>query len=385
MKKLLALMALFAVCAAGSAQAGQIGMTAARLLVHPPRDGFDPAKAPPAPDYAQARSWAALPQAPGMSAATPRGVSAIDPRTAEVDVFFIHPTTFFSNSQWNQPLDDADTNENTDTRTIRNQASVFNGCCRIYAPRYRQMTFSGFMKGPPDANAALGLAYSDVKRAFAYYLAHYNHGRPFIIASHSQGSRHARILIEQMIDGTILGDRMVAAYIIGNWIDSDWFAKLKTIKPCERADDTGCVVTWSTLAEDSDAKMIRRDFAKRSGVTDEAVAAKFADGKFVCINPLSWSAGNEAAPRKLDLGAWVYGPDKNPRAPDPGLVGARCSDGALYVSRPADVIYRIAILPGGNYHNYDYQFAYMNIRANAIERVKAYVAQAQQTHDKSAR
>jgi len=370
---------LFASCFFVAADASQLGMMAGLFFAHPPHDAFDAAKAPAAPDYSQPHSWAALPAKPGMSAATPKGIAAVDPHRAEVDVFFIHPTSFFSNSQWNQPLDDADTNERTDNGTIRNQASVFNGCCRIYAPRYRQMTFSAFLKPSASSNAALDLAYSDVKRAFEYYLAHYNHGRPFIIAAHSQGSRHARVLVEQMIDGSKLRNQFVAAYIIGNWIDRDWFAHLNTIKPCEKADDIGCVVTWSTLADDADGPAMREAFAKRSGIDDRVGEETFAGRQFVCINPLSWSAGNAVAPARLDLGGWVYGRGETPRPIDPGLVSARCDDGALYVSRPDDIAYRIALLPGGNYHNYDYQLAYMNIRANAIVRVHAFLAHAQ-TH-----
>lgn len=377
MKKLVTLYVLAVVLAGSNVHAAELGAMAKLLFAHPPHEAFDAAKAPPAPDYAKEQSWAALPEKPGTSAVTPKNVCAISPRDARVDVFFVHPTSFFSNSQWNQPIDDAQTNARTDSGAIRNQASVFNGCCRIYAPRYRQMTFSGFLKPSKSAASALDLAYSDVKRAFTYYLAHYNHGRPFILASHSQGTRHARVLIEEMIDGTPLSGRLVAAYLIGNWIDRDWFAHLKTIKPCERADDTGCVLTWSTIAQDADAEAMRVAFAKRSGVMDDAAAEAFARRRFVCINPLSWSATGEIAPSALDLGAWIYGRGDTPRAPEPGLVSARCDDGALYVSRPDDIAFRLAILPGGNYHNYDYQLAYMNIRANAIVRVNAFLSHAE--------
>src|SRR5262249_31599025 len=174
-------------------------------------------------------------------------------------------------------VDDAGTNQRTDQRVIKNQASVFNLCCRVYAPRYRQMTFSGFLQPSADSAAALDLAYSDVKRAFEYFLAHDGKKGPFIIASHSQGSRHAKRLIEEMIDGTPLAKRMVAAYVIGTWIDADWFAKLKTVKPCETVTDTGCVVTWSSLLDGADGQMQRASFAERSGLP-----ADMANRKFVC-------------------------------------------------------------------------------------------------------
>jgi len=354
--------------AAGLVYGQRLGMLAALLFAHAPHDAFDVAKAPPAPDYADRSNWAA--DGGGDSNMWgPPGHDVPYPESRKADVFFVHPTTYFSNDKWNQPLDDAQTNKRTDDGTIRNQASAFNLCCRLYAPRYRQMTFGGFLEYSDSSRAAMDLAYSDVKRAFDYYIAHENHGRSFIIASHSQGSRHARRLIEEEIDGTPLARRMVAAYVVGHWLDVGWFAKLKTIKPCERAVDTGCVLTWSTLAEGSDAGKQRLDFAKRSGAPPE-----LASKTFVCTNPLSWSRGPELAPATRNLGAWVYGQGDKPRPIDPHLVSARCDNGALFVSAPAGFVYHAAVLPGGNYHNYDYQLFYMNIRKNAADRVSAFLA-----------
>ena len=124
--------------------------------------------------------------------------------TAEVDVFFVHPTTFFGTAGWNQSLDDTSTNQLTDMFVLRSQASVFNSCCRIYAPRYRQATIFSFMDSSGSGKDALQLAYGDVERAFDYYIEHYNQGRPFILAGHSQGSVHARTLLEKRITGTPL-------------------------------------------------------------------------------------------------------------------------------------------------------------------------------------
>ncbi len=345
----------------------RLGMIAMLLMAHPPKQPFAEQAPPPAPDYAQAASWGARPDADDPTDIVPAGMAKPDPAAAEVDVFFIHPTSFFSNDKWNQPLDDSETNARTDKGTLRAQASAFNGCCRVYAPRYRQMTFSGFVKWSGDSAKAMDLAYADVKRAFEYYLAHENHGRPFIIAAHSQGSRHAVRLIPEMIDGTPLMKRFVAAYVIGNWVPESWFAKLKDIKPCERADDTACVVTWSTLLEGADAGKQRVGFAAREGHP-----ASMADQPFVCTNPLSWSRGSALAPARLDRGGWIPGDGATPRAPDPHLVSARCEDGALFVSDPGEDYHR-GVLPGGNYHNYDYQLAWMNIRQNAIDRAKAFL------------
>ena len=327
---------------------------------------FDASHAPPAPDYSQKKAWAAD---GGDAGSGPPGLKELYPESRKADVFFIHPTTYFSADNWNQPIDDAATNARTDNGPIRNQASVFNLCCRVYAPRYRQMSFKGFRDPTAESKAAMDLAYSDVKRAFDYYLTHYNHGRPFIIAGHSQGSRHARRLIEQEIDGKPVQEQLVAAYIVGNWIEENWFAKLKTIRPCDGANDTGCVLSWSTLAEGADAQAQRIDFATRSQLPSD-----FANQMFFCTNPLTWIRSKDLVSASFDIGGWVFGRGPRPRPIDPHLVSARCDDGALFVSEPAEIAYRIAVLPGGNYHNYDYQLAYMNIRENAKARVDAFCA-----------
>src|SRR5512146_3242454 len=93
---------------------------------------FDPAKTPPAPDYAQSDSWAALPDKPDASDVAPPGETIADPNAAPVDVFFIYPTSFFSRTGWNAAIDDAQTNARTDSGSLRNQASVFNSCCAVY-------------------------------------------------------------------------------------------------------------------------------------------------------------------------------------------------------------------------------------------------------------
>ncbi len=70
---------------------------------------------------------------------------------APVDVFFLHPTTYFTHKTWNAPLSDQGANETTDQDILRNQASAFNACCRVYAPRYRQIAFGAQRAAPDEA------------------------------------------------------------------------------------------------------------------------------------------------------------------------------------------------------------------------------------------
>ncbi|MGY8791817.1 MAG: DUF3089 domain-containing protein, partial [Pseudomonadales bacterium] len=69
-------------------------------------------------------------------------------------------------------------NEITDSWVMRDQASVFNGCCDVYAPRYRQATLYSFTDTSEVKNGeqALELAYGDVKTAFKYFVDNHNEG-----------------------------------------------------------------------------------------------------------------------------------------------------------------------------------------------------------------
>jgi hypothetical protein len=124
-------------------------------------------------------------------------------------------------------------NKKVDESTILNQASIFNGAGRIYAPRYRQAHYFAFVTPfKEDKEAALNLVYNDVKKAFEYYLAHYNQKRPLIIASHSQGTVHATRLMKEYFDGKPLGEKLIAAYIIGIATPKNVFQSIKAlVKP----------------------------------------------------------------------------------------------------------------------------------------------------------
>ena len=171
---------------------------------------------PPAPDYDSRDAWLVWPGRASRADVVPRGIEGTPARDPQVDVFFIHPTTYLDNTAWNARFDEASTMATLENGVLPYQVSTFNGCCRIYAPRYRQATISTFLRPSRDSFAAFDLAYSDVLRAFDYYLAKENAGRSFIIAGHSQGSMHVtRLLRERMVENGDLRRRLVAAYVVG--------------------------------------------------------------------------------------------------------------------------------------------------------------------------
>lgn len=336
----------------------------------PPPFPFDPAKVPPAPDYAGPMHWASLPSIRDDADITPAGVPAPPQLRAPADVFFIYPTVLMSRTQWNADVGDLDLNGRIGQTTIRNQASVFNGCCAIYAPRYRQMTLGGYIRWSDDSVAATELAYSDIVRAFREFRRRTG-DRPFILAGHSQGSRLGRLLIEREIDGKPIARQMVAAYLPGHWIESAWFATLRTTRACTAATDTGCVVTWSTFEEGRRAGAQRLQLGRQSRYQPETIRRPYT-----CINPLTWTTATTLAPARANLGGYVFGAGASARRPDPGLVSARCgADGGLYVSKPGEP-YAASVIPFGNHHNNDYQLVYMNVRQNAADRVAAFLRSA---------
>jgi hypothetical protein len=118
------------------------------------------AQTPPAPDYSSTASWAALPTMQDAADVTPPGYTD-QQATAGVDVFYIHPTTYFALSG-NAAFDEGGITLLGVNAALTNQASVFNGCCKIYAPRYRQASAGDITSATPASYAVVGLAYQDV-------------------------------------------------------------------------------------------------------------------------------------------------------------------------------------------------------------------------------
>ncbi len=336
-------------------------------VAHAELPDFEDAVAPPAPDYADVSSWAATLDAPGMAAIVPKGAipAAED---APVDVFYIHPTTFRSRNEWNQKMDDELTNAWTDVSTIARQASVFNACCRVFAPRYRQASFNDKNGG---RDKALALAYEDISAAFDYFLEHFSKGRPFIIAGHSQGGYLVAELLEKKINGTPLADRMVAAYGIGMAV-AEGEAKLRfpEIPICNSPDQTGCYLQWNALRADSDIDAM----ADRSEAYFVNRYGDMPGKQIVCVNPISFTGGEDLAPADQSKGAVPGSPGVGPVLPIvAGKVSARCVRGQLAVE--FDPALDLSELPGGALHYHDFGLFYEDVRENAIVRVNSFLAQ----------
>ncbi len=323
----------------------------------------------PAPDYSNQFYWAASPYKHSTADSIPSALKN-EFRDQRADVFFIHPTSYIGANDendllqgnakwkevlnklkplsWNADLTDTAVNNRTDKRTILYQASVFNGSCRIFAPRYRQANIKAFfIRNSSEAKQAFDLAYSDIKKAFEYYLKYENNGRPIIIASHSQGSLHAIRLLQEFFDGTPLQKQLVCAYVVGYQIPTDAFHHIPV---GNTPDATGCFVGWRSYQKGELAR-----------------AVKLENGNSVCVNPLTWTTSTEWTPNSLNDGA-LY--SFNRIIPNAVSAGIEPNSKILRIGLPKELAGKMAKLK--NLHIYDYNLFWMNIRENVKQRIDAF-------------
>ena len=301
------------------------------------------------PDYADLNYWAAHPWKKDPSDSIPKPLLAGYSKDSTADVFFIHPTTLTApgDTSWNADIDDAEINAKTDYSTILYQASVFNASCRVFAPRYRQAHIKAFFIPDSMSEKYFDIAYEDIKTAFVYYLSHYNNGRPIIIASHSQGTKHAGRLLKEFFENKPLQDKLVCAYIIGLPVPDNYFTVLK---PCKDSLSTGCFIGWRTY---------------KKGYTEPDFVAK-ETFKCVVTNPLSWTSDTTFFSSVNNKGGVLLKFNKIIR----GVVSTQIHHNVLWSSKPR--VFGKIFFTKKNYHVGDINLFYINIRENIAKRIAAF-------------
>ena len=317
-------------------------------------------------DYSQSKLWLALPDKTDYADVVPDYEDMKDGQaSAKADVFYIHPTTYYAGATKNDKFRKPSTKRIAKSALL-SQASVFNGCYKIYAPRYRQASFKILQKNTYETHLALDFAYSDVKHAFDYYLRYFNKGRPFVIAAHSQGSYHAIRLLYDYVEGDSLSDKLIAAYIGGYpvlklQLDSMY----STVKYCDSARQTGCLLNWQTLGENGYYQgMLSHTTVYYKG---EHMAPL---GERLCVNPLSWSSDTMQVDKSLHLGSAKKAAHKYElKVVMVNYLDTKIENGFVYIEKPKGKLFNAT---GKNYHLYDYNLFYLNIGANACDRLNSY-------------
>ena len=294
-----------------------------------------------------------------------------DTSDAPADIFYIHPTTYYSNEGWNAPVDDPDAVARTEQFALALQASAFNAAGTIYAPKYRQATLFAMLSRNEDSQEAIRSAYRDVSRAYLAFQKRRNRSRPFFIVGYGQGALHGLGLLQNHVLGSADRPQLVAAYLIDYQLPQDMIdLVLRDLSLCEVATDYGCVVAW-----------VQSIYG--TGTTDPVNPAlvwnlvgglvSTRDRRLTCVNPLTWTADSLPAPNPLNLGGVTLNRIGELDAPVLEISGAQCRGGILFVDRPSDSRFRRMEWPGNEHRIRGFNLFYMNLRQNSQTRLQEWM------------
>ncbi len=304
---------------------------------------------PVATDYSQLNHWLSIPVV-----------------TKAVDVFYLYPTAWQrgDNEPYICEIDNPSMlagSASVFTRT----ATAFEPIANIYAPYYRQADAAYALTLPLPAHDALiaGIPTLDAVAAFDYYIKHFNHGRPFILAGHSQGSNVLiNLLTGYLKDNPDVYQRMIAAYVIGYPVTAQIIKDNPHLKFADGPDDTGVIISYNTQSPDVDPA----DNPVLSGLVGHV------------INPITWTRSETVANTTEGLGSIMPDPATLVFEPAPQYADAQVNiaNGVLICTTAnEDGLYELTQhgFPRGVYHSFDYPFYYYNLRANAQNRVNKYL------------
>jgi len=296
---------------------------------------------PACPDYAKEISWASKPTTPDKP----------------VDVFYVYPTIYPGKCPKNMDVFNKELRSDVQG-LLKSQAGAYSSSANLFAPYYRQVSFACLNPNEDMIlNRYFRIGADDVHRAFNHYLTFLNQGRPFILASHSQGSVVMLDLLRSRFHDPKLQKQLVAAYTIGYSITEEDLKSYPWIKAAQRADDTGVVISWNTQAPGATGSPVLRPGA-------------------ICINPLNWTTEETPADKSLNLGAVFFDDFTGTvKREVPHYTGAHIDKKtSALVTTPPDKL-EIGHFPKGVLHKYDYALWYRNLERNVQDRIDAYQKQ----------
>ena len=283
--------------------------------------------------------------------------------TKDVDCFYVYPTEYNDASEGASTFADInDTNMRTTAgRTYLVQGTAFEEVANVFAPYYRQVNMQALISLPTtERNAALSsIPKTDILAAIDYYFKNLNGGRPFILASHSQGSiMQSFVLAEYMKAHPEYLKRMIAAYVIGYSITKDYLKVNPHLKFAEGSDDTGVIISYNTEAAGNENNIV---------VLPDAIS----------INPINWKRDDTYASAEENLGGYLFNYETKKLEIVPHAADAQIDLKRGVVITTTKVVEPVSGLTAfgtGSYHENDYDLYYNNIKANVAKRVAAYKA-----------
>lgn len=304
-----------------------------------------------ATDYSVKTNWCKIPQA-----------------AKDVDTFYI-PATNYDGEEAGAP-DFAPIDNKEMLAGIADEyqahASAYAELTNVFVPYYRQASLkyeeACWRKTGNMCTALTGTPYTDISAALDYYFKHYNGGRPFIIAGHSQGSAMTKLcLMNYFKEHPDYYKRMVAAYVIGFAVTKDDLKNYPHLKFATGESDTGVIVSWNTEAP---GNANAQNMVLMPGA--------------ISINPLNWKLDDTYAPADENLGSYVLNVETLERE----FMYDINADAQVNVSRGVVVTNAVCpynpytnIFGNASFHNEDYGLFYNNIKDNVATRIAAYKKQ----------
>jgi hypothetical protein len=205
---------------------------------------------------------------------------------APIDCFYVYPTI----SQ--QQTLNADLSIDKEERIIATtEVSPFSQVCKVYAPIYPQMTIAALNSGA-ITNDVMTTAYDGLLAGFDDYMANYNHGRGIVLMGHSQGAMDLISLLEDRFDSTPENRKLLVSALL--WGGNATTAPGKTtggdfatIPTCTSATQVGCVVGYSSFAEEPPSGAVFARLSSAYGFLRPPAAGE----QIMCVNPTSPGGG----------------------------------------------------------------------------------------------
>jgi hypothetical protein len=301
------------------------------------------------PQYARAGNWLARPAHP----------------TKKVDVFYLVGTSYFKTSP-SEPVISTinDPGMVAGAKTaFAEQGTAFDTVANVYAPYYRQADAVTVLSSPLATQNRIigGTPTHDATAAFAYYIEHYNHGRPFILAGHSQGSNVLLFLLSGYLkQHPAVYRRMIAAYVIGYGVTHSYLAQNPQLRFATDANDTGVIMSWNTEAP---------------GLT---ITNPVVNPGSIAINPITWTRSEQPASAAQSLGSLLpNAAGKLVKVKHYANARVDKSRGTIVCSTCSVSLYAPGTpggFPKGIFHTHDYPFYYFDLRHNAANRIQHYLS-----------
>lgn len=211
------------------------------------------------------------------------------------DVFYVYPAvstvSFVDNdSSWFADISLPEVRKDAHGNQRFNK--MLYGEYNFYAPYYRQLIFEAYSQPDSTVRQLAETAAKDVIDAFQYYMKHFNHGRPFFLMGHSQGSQ---MLIELLKHGMTeeQHELMVAAYCIGYHVTADELSEYpQALQPATDSTETGRIIAFNS-------------------VTDTTAIGMISKNDMVGINPTTWTMTNDTVPAECHLGKAAYNDNRD--------------------------------------------------------------------------